>query len=286
MKKRIITFLIIALIAVSFCLIFLPRSFSSDSREVLFKVEKGEGSRDIALNLQSQGLIWSAPLFRVYVLVLGTAHRLQAGTYSFSPSMNMPAIAGKLAEGDTVRIKVTIPEGLTSQEIYQKLKDITNVDLVELENLQGYLFPDTYEVSYGADSEEVIGMMTANFNNKVTSDLKEEIASQGKTLEDIVIMASLLEKEVKTQEEKELASGILWKRLRVAMPLQVDAATTTYEKLGLPERPICNPGLVSILASLYPKESSFWYYLSTPDGKTIFSRTLEEHNIAKYKYLK
>jgi len=286
MKNKTIASLVILIIAVFICLVFLPRSFSSGSEEILFKVEKGEGSREIAFNLESQGLIWSAPLFRVYVLILGTAHRLQAGTYSFSPSMNMPIISGKLAEGDILKIKVTIPEGLTAEEIYQKLEDVTGVDLSELENLQGYLFPDTYEISYGADSKEVIGMMTANFNRKITDDMKEEISRQGKTLEDIVIMASLLEKEVKTKDEKELVSGILWKRLRVGMPLQVDAATTTYQKLGLPEKPVCNPGLVSIMASLYPKDSNFWYYLSTPDGETIFSRTLEEHNVAKYQYLK
>lgn len=98
-------------------------------------------------------------------------------------------------------------------------------------------------------------------------------------------MASLLEKEVKTKEEKELAAGILWKRLESGMPLQVDAAMETYARLGLPAGPICNPGLESILASIYPESSEYWYYLSTPDGITIFSKTLEEHNIAKAKYL-
>ncbi|MDD2697145.1 MAG: endolytic transglycosylase MltG [Candidatus Pacebacteria bacterium] len=285
MKKNLTVILIILMVAIISWLILIPRK-SCPQQAVLFNVEKGEGSRDIALNLEKQGLIWSAPFFRVYVLFMGTAQKLQAGTYSFYPSMKMTQIADKLAKGETAKAKITIPEGLTAEEIYQKLKEVSGVDPEELGNFEGYLFPDTYEISYGADSKEIIAMMTANFNRKVTADLREEISRQGKTLEDIVVMASLLEKEVKTQEEKELASGILWKRLRIGMALQVDAATTTYEKLGLPEKPICNPGLVSILSAVYPKDSNFWYYLSTPDGETIFSRTLEEHNLAKYQYLK
>ena len=99
-------------------------------------------------------------------------------------------------------------------------------------------------------------------------------------------MASLIEKEVKTKQDKELVSGILWKRLEINMPLQVDCELKTYENLGLPIGPICNPGLKSIIAAIEPKHSEYLYYLSTPEGETIFSKTLEEHNIAKAKYLK
>jgi len=101
-----------------------------------------------------------------------------------------------------------------------------------------------------------------------------------------MVMASILEKELKIKEDKEIASGLLWKRIRVGMPLQVDAFMWTYQNRGLPEFPIANPGLDSIKAALSPKDSPYWYYLSTPEGKTIFSKTLEEHNIAKAKYLK
>ena len=98
-------------------------------------------------------------------------------------------------------------------------------------------------------------------------------------------MASLIEKEVQTIEDKQLVSGVLWKRLGIGMALQVDAAPITYRERGLPQNPIANPGLDSLKASLYPKENPYWYYLSTPEGKTIFSKTLEEHNIAKARYL-
>jgi len=106
------------------------------------------------------------------------------------------------------------------------------------------------------------------------------------TTHQVIVMASLLEKELKTKEDREIASGILWKRIKIGMPLQVDVDMWTYKNTGLPAKPICNPGLDSIKAALYPEDSPYWYYLSTPDGKIIFSKTLEEHNIAKAKYLK
>ena len=118
--------------------------------------------------------------------------------------------------------------------------------------------------------------MTENFSKKTIGF---------KITPEAVVMASLLEKELITKEDKKIASGILWKRLRVGMPLQVDVYLWTYENYGLPEKPISNPGLESIEAALNPKESPYFYYLSTPEGKTIFSRTLDEHNLARAKYL-
>jgi UPF0755 protein len=101
-----------------------------------------------------------------------------------------------------------------------------------------------------------------------------------------IVLASILEKEVRTKEEKQIVAGILLKRMRAGMPLQVDSALITYEKKGLPEKPICNPGLESIEAALHPKASLYWYFLSTPDGKTIFSKTFDEHDAARAKYLR
>lgn len=285
MKKYLIFPLIILITGVLVWMTFLPKE-SLSTKEMIFNVKKGEGSRDIALNLERQGLIRWAPLFRIYVLVADTAEKLQAGNYFLSSSMNIPEIAGKLSRGETAKIKLTIPEGFTAEQIYQKLTNTAKVNLANLKKFEGYLFPDTYEIDYGTEEEEIIKTMVDNFNKKITQDLREEIKKQGRTLEEIVIMASLLEKELKTKEEKELAAGVLWKRLKINMPLQVDAAMETYENIGLPKNPICNPGIVSILAAIYPKNSDYWYYLSTPEGETIFSKTLEEHSQAKTKYLR
>jgi len=173
-------------------------------------------------------------------------------------------------------------------------------------NLEGYLFPDTYNIEKNDGVKKIVEKMLENFGIKLDSQLREEIQKQGKSVFEIITMASLIEKEVRIYIDKETVSGVLWKRLDSNMPLQVDATIVyvtgkktvskeetkidslynTYKYLGLPFGPICNPGLDSIKAAIYPKESKYWYYLSTLEGETIFSRTLEEHNMNKAKHLK
>lgn len=288
MKKKILISVFSILAALLIWQVFLPTDINSQEK-VIFSVEKGEGSRDIALNLEKQGLIGWAPIFRVYVLTVGVSGNLQAGEYLLSPSMNIPEMVQKFAKGEVITLKLTIPEGFTTGQIKEKLREFPNIaesELVLLDEKEGYLFPDTYHFSYKVTMEEVLKIIEDNFNKKVTPELKVEIERQGKTLDQIVVMASLLEKELQTKEDKEVAAGILWKRLAVGMALQVDAEMWTYANPGLPPSAICNPGLESIGAAVYPKESEFWYYLSTPEGETVFSRTLEDHNAAKYEHLK
>ena len=295
--------------------IYLPKTPFGE--EKLFLVEKGQSLFQIAEDLEKEGLVKNKFFFDLYVFIKGTQRKLQAGEYFLSPSESITKIAQKLISGDIAKMVVTIPEGWTQKQIEERI----GLKLPG-ENLEGFLFPDTYYLPVDVTPEKVVEIMTTNFDKKM-APFKEEIEGQGKTIFEIVIMASLLEKEVKTFEDKELVSGILWKRLENGMPLQVDATITyikkttnlegprsfsekgeaygsrisieetkinslfnTYKYLGLPPGPICNPGIDSIKAAIYPKNSDYWYYLSTPEGKTIFSKTLEEHNIAKEKYLR
>jgi len=257
-------------------MVFLPKDAGSE-KEQLFIVGKGQGVRDIAKNLEKENLIWHSQIFKGYVLLQQKAGSLQAGPYFLSPSMNTAEITKKLVSGDIAKARLTVPEGFTSEQISQRLKDITDHDLACLKEYQGYLFPDTYYIPYNSTKEEIVKIMTDNFKQK-TAGL--EITPE------VVIMASILEKEVKTKEEKELAAGLLWKRLENDWFLQVDAYRWTYQNKGLPLEPIANPGLESILAALYPKDSPYWYYISKPDGETIFQKTLKEHNIAIDEYLR
>ncbi|MBU4466801.1 endolytic transglycosylase MltG, partial [Patescibacteria group bacterium] len=172
-------------------------------------------------------------------------------------------------------------------------------------NLEGFLFPDTYHLRAGDDSETLVRKMLDNFDKKLAPELKLEIDNQGKTVFEIINMASLLEEEVLSAADKRIVAGILWKRIELNMFLNVDASLVyglgrkisgsdtktdfpynTYKYKGLPPGPISNPGLDSILAAIYPEKSPYLYYLSTSDGKTIFGKTLEEHNRAVVKYLK
>jgi len=318
MKKFFLILIILIFLSVSFILdeIYLPKSFKLE-KEKLFLVKPGQNLFQISENLEKEGLIKNKFFFDLYIFIKGAQRKLQAGEYFLSPSESIARIAGKIISGDIAKVVVTIPEGFTVKQIEEKL----NLKLPG-ENLEGFLFPDTYYLPVDVTPEKVVEIMTTNFDKKM-APFKEEIEGQGKTIFEIVIMASLLEKEVKTFEDKELVSGILWKRLENGMPLQVDATITyikkttnlegprsfsekgeaygsrisieetkinslfnTYKYLGLPPGPICNPGIDSIKAAIYPKNSDYWYYLSTPEGKTIFSKTLEEHNIVKEKYLR
>ena len=181
-------------------------------------------------------------------------------------------------------------------------------------SLEGYLFPDTYSIDILPDETErerairIVRMMLSNFGKRLSPKLRQKINQQGRTIHQVVTMASLLEKEMKGYPQKQIAAGILWKRMKSGWPLQVDATLTylthrkslslfrkdkkidspynTYAHYGLPPGPICNPGLESILAAVYYKNSPNWYYLTTPEGKVIFSRTLQEHNAARFRYLK
>jgi len=325
--KKYLVFLILILI-ISFLIfgIYLPRNPFS-AKEITFNIKKGDGSREIALNLEKEGLIRWSSLFRVYVLTAGVSGKLQAGTYLFSPSMNIPGIAKKMVLGDTLKIKVTIPEGFNLKQIEAELTSKLQrtvlcrftaeefkgefgflKDIPDAASLEGFLFPDTYFFSPEIAEKEIVITFLKNFDKKLTPDLREEIERQKKTIFEIIKTASLIEKEVKTEKDKKLVAGILWKRLNNGIPLQVDATISyitgkqtikisktdlqtdspynTYKYQGLPLGPISNPGIVSILAAIYPEDSESWYYLSAPDGETIFSKTLKDHNTAKAQYLK
>lgn len=198
------------------------------------------------------------------------------------------------------QIKITIPEGYTAQDIAEKFSEFQNFNknnFLELaQEKEGYLFPDTY-MFYSTDTEiAIIKKMADNFLQKA-----------GKVRPEIVIMASILEKEANNLKDRKIISGILWKRMEEDMRLQVDAtlnyingktsaqmtqsdlATSspynTYVRYGLPPTPICNPGLDSIQAALEPTETEYWYYLSDSSGKMHYSKTFEEHKANKAVYL-
>ena len=176
-------------------------------------------------------------------------------------------------------------------------------------SLEGYLFPDTYIIYNDASLEDIVLKMLHNFDSKLTSKMREDIKKQEKTIYEIITMASVIEKEVRDPEEMKIVSGIFWKRIDVWQPLQscaslayilginkpvysiedtkIESPYNTYQNYGLPPGPICNPGLAAIEAAIYPKETEYNYFLSKKEnGETVFSRTIEEHNLNKAKYLK
>lgn len=276
-----------------------------------FLIERGEGLEQIAARLEKEELIKKDTWFVLYIFYQGWAGQLQAGQYELSSSMNIPQIAKKIVKGEAIsqEITVTIPEGFTLKQIDARLGQaglIKAGELLEQSQLEGYLFPDTYRLNQEASLDEIIAKMRENFDRKV-NNLISEIEKQGKTLKQIIIMASLLEKEVLTDQDRRIVSGIFWKRLKNNYPLEscatiayilridkwrysvedtkIESSYNTYQNIGLPPGPICNPGLSAIRAAVEPQENEYYFFLSKPDGQTVFSQTLEEHNKNKAKYL-
>jgi UPF0755 protein len=318
MKKKtviLIPFLVGLVGLVLWPTVFSPVKTSSTEKEI-FSVQKGDNVFAIGRNLEKEKLIKSQWFFDLAVFLQLGSSRLKTGSYYLSPIMSPWEIAGKIIQGDIAKETITIPEGWNAREIDELLKNknliaggeflqVVDNPPAELVNqfsflsdkpktlgLEGYLFPDTYEIKVGENAKAIVQRLLENFDAKLTSELKTEIQKQEKTIFEIITMASILEKEVKTRKDKELVADILWKRLKIGMPLQVDASAKygplydTYKFSGLPPGPIANPGLESILAAIYPEKSDYWYYLSGSDGKTYFSKTLEEHSAKKAEYLK
>ncbi len=330
MKKRLVIVISAFLLSLSFWAyfsIYLEKGLNSD--ELIFTIPYGEGSRIIGQRLENDQIIKDSFFFNLYLLLSGDRSSLQAGTYLIDPGMTIPEIVKKLSSGDVYQGRITIIEGWKAIDIANYLNDLDIVnkehflELVnspyifkekysfigeEVTSLEGFLFPDTYLIPYESSEKEIIEIMLLNFDRKLNRELRSDIINQNKSIFEIITMASLIEKEVRTYEDKRKVSGLLWKRIEIGMPLQVDATiayitgknTTrisiqetridslynTYVYRGLPIAPISNPGINSIKAAIYPDPNEYLFYLSRPDGETVFSRNLEEHNIAKNKYLR
>lgn len=315
--------------------IYVPHPQFTGSRSI--EIPPGFGSRMIGAQLKTEGFIRSKWTFVIYVSLHGEASYLKPGTYDLE-NASIPRIAQALVKGVVREKIITLPEGGTLNDLAQILEDqgmsagaafaqfAAYSQRQELEKkypflkqagaisgLEGYLFPDTYYMFKDASAADVADMFLQNFDKKITPEIRTDITNYHKTLHEIIIMASLIEKEVISDQDRKMVSGILWNRLRLDIPLQVDATINyikkqnnlakstngrvsrtdlllkspynTYLHRGFPAGPIGNPGISAILAALHPTSSPHLYYLSTPDGRTIFSRTLEDHNKAKQKYL-
>ncbi|MBI4135367.1 endolytic transglycosylase MltG [Candidatus Uhrbacteria bacterium] len=301
------------------------------------EIPKGVGVSEIGQRLKDADLIRSKFGFETLVWLKRAGSKLQAGEYTFSDVDSLADIVRVLTQGLGAlnEKQFTIPEGWSMREIAAHLNErnvVSGKDFLEIVEagikneelrmknfvflsdvpagvgVEGYLFPDTYRVFKDAQTQDIVQKMLENFDAKLTSEMRAAIGAQGKTVFDIVRMASIVEREVPHEEDRPVIAGILWKRLDAGMALQVDstlnyatggknAALTaqelaidspynTYKYRGLPPAPIGNPGLSALRAAIYPQHSAYWYFLSGTDGKTHFAKDLDEHNENKARYLK
>ena len=290
------------------------RAVDSSQKAQVFIVNRGETAPKIADNLKSAGLIRDRSTFVSYVNFHGIRPRIQAGTYSLRPSLTTPEIADILANGRTQADRLIIPEGYTLTQIRKAATKfgITTADfdtaLTEQHtqsflsgkpasvNLEGYLFPDSYQVETGTTATALIDQMLATFGRRVGPRYVQAFAVQGLSVHQALIIASIVEKEVSNVNDRPIVAQVFLKRYKLGMPLGSDVTTqyaadlagvafnlesnspyNTRKIAGLPPGPICSPGLSSLDAVAHPAATDYLYFLAGKDGKTYFAKTYPEH---------
>jgi UPF0755 protein len=282
-----------------------------------FEIKPNTPSVLIAEDLKKEDLIKSKWLFLLSLKLKKGV--IFAGTYELSPSFSLLKVVRILISGQVKEWVVTFPEGYSLKDMAERLaqkgivkkedflseaslvskyeKDFPFLSEIKTSNLEGYLFPDTYRFPIGVKSEEIIKEMLSNFNKKLMDK---------KITPETLILASIVEREAKKPEDRPLIASVFLNRLAQKMKLEadptvqyakgswdkitvedykIDSPYNTYKYPGLPPGPICNPGLESIKAVLYPEKTDYLYFFHTKDGRTFYSKTKEEHEQKKKEYL-
>lgn len=281
--------LIIFLGFLYFFFLSAPRNFQIPTT---VRIDTGMSLRGASLRLKNEHIIRSRVAFESFVIIFGGEKHIVSADYLFDKRLPVWEVAFRIVGGlhHTAPVSVTIPEGFDVSQIADvfdlKLKNFDKIQfLLTAKDMEGYLFPDTYFFLTDANEKNVLKSMNDNFEKKI-APLNKDIVSSGKNKKDIIIMASVIEKESKGDIDRGIISGILWKRIKIGMPLQVDAAPETYQTRGLPKYPICNPGILAITAALHPQSSAYLYYLHDKNGGIHYAKTFAEHVQNKFKYLK
>lgn len=337
---KVIKFLILCVVFYFIAYLFYSSAINSPvgriGEDVDFAISQGETVKDISDNLSDAGLIKSRFFFELYVMFAGKEAEFKAGEYVLNPIMSAVDVVDQLTQGKVVDQErmIRVIEGWSIKDINSYLlkedviadsdaqilskrsaeewsRSFKSYDILKDipvgKNLEGFLFPDTYRIFVDASLDDIVGKMLGNMNAKIDRQMRAEIKKQGKTVYEVVIMASLIEKEVKTEDDMKLVSDVFWDRIEYGQPLQscaslayilgenkpqysiedtkIDSPYNLYQNKGLTPTPICNPSLKAIRAAIYPTENDYNFFLSRPDtGETVFSKSYEEHLINKAKY--
>lgn len=308
------------------------------SKKISFVIEQDSDVHAISKNLRAKGLIASSFIFESYVWFTRADRKFRAGNYAVAAGMNMRELTKLFTEARLSKeLTITILEGWTLRDIKfylsrQGIKEMANFDYLagisattvsgardwsgefsflsgvpKGYGLEGFLFPDTYRIFVDSSVEDIIRKMLQNFEQKFDAKLLLLAEQKKMSVFEVVTLASIIEREVRSHEDMRKVADIFLRRLRLGMPLQADSTVNyvtgkttpsisyedrdlssswnTYKYPGLPQGPIGNPGLSAIRAVLDPELTPYLYFLTTKEGQVIYSRTLDEHNRAKAKYL-
>jgi len=328
--KKILLLIIIVLAVIT---IFGYRYYASAVRYVLnpagtdrivVNIKQGDTATDVAQQLYEKELIKSPTIFGFYLDQQGLDGQIKAGRIVVQENYTLAEIVDALIEGKSTEMPVTILEGWTIKQIaeYMAGLDLTTVEefmecieTCEFEGehlpdgyLEGYLYPDTYFVDPSSyDDEQFIQRLINTLEARLDDDVWIPLEKENRTLEDVMIMASIIEREERDPDERPTVAGILWNRYDANIglgadatvlyalgrtkgglsydDLQVDSPYNTRKYAGLPPTPICNPNITSIKAAADPALTDYWYYLHDSDGEVHYAETLDEHNVNKAKYI-
>jgi UPF0755 protein len=280
---------------------------------VIVTIEPGQSTGSITRELKEKGIVRSSSVAETLVVLFGGAKKIHAGIYEFKERQNILAVVERIVKGDLgyTPVRLTIPEGTDTEQLTKLIKSkFPNIDgdmaFKSFLPQEGYLFPDTYFFAPFTDFEKIQEKMSKTFTEKI-QPLEEKIKQSGRSLDDVIKLASILEEEVQTKEDMGKVADIMLRRMKMNMALQVDCTLkyvlhktsaqltiedlkkdspyNSYTRKGLPPTPISNPGIASIESALNPIGNPYLFYLSDKDGITHFAKTYEEHLKNKKKYL-
>lgn len=303
-------FILISIISIIWVVLASPPL--SFKEETVVTISQGDSVKSVAQKLKEKNVIQSKTLFTNIVILFNLDSKIVAGDYIFETNHSVFKVLDRISKGEYgIGVKkITLIEGLTVIEMAEILSKEFNT-IIKKEFIEkatpyeGYLFPDTYYFVENVSIEEIILKLRTTFDEKIAQE--NEILTSEKSLKDIVIMASIIEKEA-TRESMQEVSNILWYRLNITMPLQVDAGFVyergkhtfeltlddlkedspynTYVRYGLTPTPISNPGIQALKAAAFPEATKNLYFLTGDDGAMYYAQTLKQHAANKEKYFK
>lgn len=331
MKKVFVFFIVLVVIFLIWAVIFLnkikePYKGYLES-DIKIEVKRGMSIGDIVSLLKKKRIIKNKFYLKIYLKIYLPKVTFKAGEYMFENPLSIKQVVIKLKEGNIVLYKLTVKEGLTLEqtaELVNRERKIDRIKFIEIckdkslimdldplaEDLEGYLYPDTYSVRKGITAKELIKLMVNQFREQFNNKMKWQARELGFSLREVIILASLIEKETSLREERFLISSVFHNRLRIGMALGCDPTIiyalmkegkyngklgwadlkfgspyNTRLNRGLPPGPICSPGFHSIEGALYPKKTHYLYFVAKDDKSHYFSKSLREHNKAVRKYI-